>query len=350
MVPVSELNEARREALEQLEIRRAADFKGTAVPEDVFSRRLSQAMTRNLSRAFATRTVLSVSVGDLPSLRTAVKAGAGEVHLGGEQFRSKPLLSLDDIHAGSETCRNSGVRFILSSPRIMRQEELEDFCRLLERSSDSWLDGLLTGNLGLIRKAGEITGVPVFADFPLHVFNPAAALLLKDAGVKRLTLSPELTLEQVRRLVPLLPIPAEAVVHGALPLMVSEYCAPGSILGSGDKTCDGACHSRACGLKDRKGVIFPVETDRHCRMHIFNSRDLCVIEDLAAISNAGVSVLRIEAGRQGPDYVRDVVKSYHTALDLPASQIEEKTAGLKDLMLKYSPAGFTKGHYYRGVI
>lgn len=351
MVPVSELNEARREAVAQLETRRAAGSRGKAVPEEVFSRRLSQALARDLAAGstYAARTVLSVSVGDLPSLRAAVKAGAGEVHLGGEQFRSKPLLTLDDIRAGSETCRQSGVRFILSSPRIMREQELEDFCRLLEGASDNWLDGLLTGNLGLIRKAREITGVPVFADFPLHTFNHAAALFLKEAGVNRLTLSPELTLEQVRRLVPLLPVPAEVIVHGALLLMVSEYCAPGCLLGGGEIACGGACHSLQCGLKDRKGVIFPVETDRHCRMHIFNSRDLCVIEDLPALRSAGVSVLRIEGARLGADYVRDVVNSYHTALDLPASQIEEKTARLKDLMLKYSPAGFTKGHYYRGV-
>ncbi|MDD4237888.1 MAG: DUF3656 domain-containing protein [Desulfotomaculaceae bacterium] len=351
MVPVSELNEARREALAQLETRRAAGSRDKAVPEEVFSRRLSQSLARDLAAGGVSgaRTVLSVSVGDLPSLRAAVKAGAGEVHFGGEQFRSKPLLSLDDIRAASETCRQSGVRFILSSPRIMREQELEDFCKLLEGVLDSWLDGLLTGNLGLIRKAREITGVPVFADFPLHIFNHAAALFLKEAGVNRLTLSPELTLAQVRRLVPLLPVPAEAIVHGALPLMVSEYCAPGNILGDGEKACAGACHSLTCGLKDRKGVIFPVETDRHCRMHIFNSRDLCVIEDLAALKGTGVSVLRIEAGREGPDYVRDVVKSYHTVLELPASQKEEETARLKDLMLKYSPAGFTKGHYYRGI-
>ena len=351
MAPVSELNEARREALAQLEIRRAAGSRNKALPEEVFNRRLAQTLGRDLAAGsvYATRTVLSVSVGDLPSLRAAVKAGAGEVQFGGEQFRSKPLLSLDDIRAGSEACRASGVRFILSSPRIMREQELEDFCRLLEGASDSWLDGLLTGNLGLIRKAREITGVPVFADFPLPIFNHAAALFLKEAGVNRLTLSPELTMEQVRRLVPLLPLPTEAVVHGALPLMVTEYCAPGSLLRDGEMSCSGACHSLTCGLKDRKGVIFPVETDRYCRMHIFNSRDLCVIEDLAALRGIGVAVLRIEATRQGPDYVRDVVKSYHSALDQPVSQIEEKTARLKDLMLKYSPAGFTKGHYYRGV-
>jgi putative protease len=363
MAPVSELNEARREALAQLESRRAAGAKSRAVPEEIFNSRLSQALDRNLTagRTPDSGVFLSVTVGDLPSLRAAVKAGAKEVHFGGEQFKSKPVLSLADIYEGSETCRKSGVAFILASPRIMREQELQDFCRLLEGAPDS-LDGLLTGNMGLIRKAGEITGAPVFADFPLHVFNHEAAIFLKKAGVKRITLSPELTLEQIRRLVPLLPLPAEAIVHGTLPLMVSEYCAPGSLLGDTDKKgsrgtvlllpdqkdCT-VCRGKSCGLKDRKGVVFPVETDRQCRMHIFNSRDLCLIEDLAAIRSSGVSVLRIEAGRQGPDYVRDVVKSYQTALALPLSKIEEATAGFKDIMQKYSPAGFTKGHYYRGV-
>lgn len=362
MVPVSELNDARREALAQLESRRASGAKGRAVPEGIFNSRLAQALERDSTaeRTIATG-ALSVTVGDLPSLRAAVKAGAQEVHFGGEQFKSKPIINLNGIYEAGETCRKAGVAFILASPRIMREKELDDFCRLLEDASDS-LDGLLTGNMGLIHKAGEITGVPVFADFPLHVFNHESAAFLKKAGVRRLTLSPELTLEQIRRLVPLLPLPAEAVVHGTLPLMVSEYCAPGSLLGeSGQKGSRGAelalpnqncsvCRSRSCGLKDRKGVVFPVETDRQCRMHIFNSRDLCVIEDLAAIRSAGVAVCRIEAGRQGPDYVRDVVRVYHTALGLPVSQIEERTAALKDMMLKYSPEGFTKGHYYRGVI
>lgn len=361
MVPVSELNEARREALARLESRRAAGSKGGRVPEELFKNRLSQALDRNLTAEGtpAASPVLSVTVGDLSSLRAAVKAGAKEIHLGGEQFSSKPILSLHDIYEGSETCRKAGVRFILASPRIMREQELESFCRLLEEVPDSRLDGLITGNLGLIHKAREITGVPVFSDFPQHVFNHAAALFLKEAGVKRLTLSPELTLEQIRSLAHVLPLPAEAVVHGALPLMVSEYCAPGSLLGENgsketvlllpnQKAC-AVCRGKACGLKDRKGVVFPVETDRHCRMHIYNSRDLCVIEDLAALKAIGVSVLRIEAGRQGPDYVRDVVKSYKTALELPASKMEEETAAFKDIMQKHSPAGFTKGHYYRGV-
>ncbi|NMA52752.1 MAG: peptidase U32, partial [Peptococcaceae bacterium] len=362
MVPVSELNEARREALAQLEARRAAGHKPPAVPEEIFNQRLSQALSKDKTTAGipATPPVLSVAVGDLASLRAAVKAGAGEVQFGGEQFRSKPRLNSKDILSGSDICRQAGVRFILTSPRIMHEQELADFCRLLESPLAEGLDGLLTGNLGLIKVAREITGIPVFADFSIHVFNHAAADFLQLFGVKRLTLSPELTLEQVRRLAPLLPVPAEAIVHGALPLMVSAYCAPGSLLGpgtnsgsetlhAGDRSCAGSCR-RAYGLKDRKGVVFPVETDRSCRMHIFNSRDLCMIDDLSAITGAGVAVVRIEAGRQSAEYVSDVVRAYHTALGTPERQREETTSRLKDSLLKYSEAGFTKGHYYRGVI
>jgi len=362
MVPVSEINEARREALAQLEAKRAAGYKSPVLPEEIFNQRLSQALYENNTTAgtAATPPVLSVAVGDLVSLRAAVKAGAGEVQFGGEQFRSKPPLSVKDILSGSDICRQAGVKFILKSPRIMHEQELADFCRLLESFSGEFLDGILTGNLGLIKAAKEITGIPVFGDFSVHVFNHAAADFLRLFGVERVTLSPELTLEQVRRLVPLLPVPAEAIVHGALPLMVSAYCAPGSLLepgasGSsekwqaGDRPCTGSCR-RAYGLKDRKGVIFPVETDRNCRMHVFNSRELCMIDDLNAIAGAGVAVVRVEAGQQSAEYVSDVVKAYHTVLRTPEGQREKITSSLKDSLLKYSEAGFTKGHYYRGVI
>lgn len=75
-----------------------------------------------------------------------------------------------------------------------------------------------------------------------------------------------------------------------------------------------------------------------------------MIDDLSAITGAGVAVVRIEAGRQSAEYVSDVVRAYHTALGTPERQREETTSRLKDSLLKYSEAGFTKGHYYRGVI
>jgi len=351
IVPVAEINEARRTALARLEERRLAAARQEPVTEKIFQNRLSAALSdkpaRKLERVKMPE--LAVAVTDLSSLKAAVKAGASMVYFGGEWYRSKSPVTLDDIQAGIDFCHRAGARFVLSSPRILQDGDLACFCRLLEKVDAQQLDGIQAGNLGLLKKAREIAGKPLYADLSLNVFNHQTAVFLMEAGAVQVTLSPELTLEQIRHMLPLLPVPAEVIVHGALPLMVSEYCAVGSLL-SGGKRCAEPCRGRCCGLKDRKGVVFPVEMDQFCRMHLFNSRDLCVIDDAGSLAGAGVAALRIEARRESAGYVRDVVRAYRLVLDhLPELQ-EDTVMRAKEILVKYSPEGFTKGHYYRGVL
>ncbi len=357
MVPVSEINEARRTALERLSMRRAAALKPPPVPLDVFRRRLDRVFAESSPEKTGTRFSagpgLAVAVTGPASLEAAVRAGCSEVYFGGESYRSGEPVTLKDIYTAAETCARAGVRFILSSPRIQQDGELDNYCRLLEKTASLPVDGVLAGNLGLIKKAGEITGKPVYADFSLNVFNHRTALFLKKAGVSRVTLSPELTLHQIRKLVPLLPVPAEVIIHGAMPLMVSEHCIPGALLGDGRPhgDCRGPCRDRHYGLRDRKGVVFPLEMDRACRMHIFNSRDLCMLEHTGDLVGAGPAALRIEARREGAGYVRDVVRAYRRVMaSLPEALAGDELAGLKKSLAGYSPAGFTRGHYYRGVL
>ncbi len=347
MAPVSDINETRRIALAQLEKKRADAYGHKPVAEEVFRRRLAAAARPGAVAIVGKRPRLSVTVTDLASLQAAVAAGAELVYFGGERFHSKGVISADHILKGSEICAAAGVNFVLSSSRILQDQDLDQFSRLLEKVAKGRLDGVQAGNLGLVRRVLDITDKPVYADFPLNIFNHESATLLKGLGVSRVTLSPELTLEQIRDMVPALPLPAEVIVHGALPLMISEYCAAGSLLGGAKpESCPGACHDAQCGLKDRKGVVFPVEQDQHCRMHIFNSRDLCLIEDVGAIAETGVAALRIEARREGHAYVRDAVRAYRAVLDAPGRNIP----ALKETLAGHSPQGFTKGHYYRGVL
>jgi putative protease len=230
-------------------------------------------------------------------------------------------------------------------------KEIDQFCSLLDKVAQKHLDGVQTGSLGLIRKAREITDKPIYADFSLNVFNHESANYLAGAGVSQVTLSPELTMEQLRMLVPALSVPAEVIIHGALPLMVSEYCAVGSLLGGGKPgSCPGPCREQCYGLKDRKGIVFPVEMDQFCRMHIFNSRDLCLMEDIGVIIGTGAAALRIEARREGHDYVRDAVRVYRKVLEKAGRMSGGELSALKEILAGLSPQGFTKGHYYRGVI
>ena len=109
MVPVSEINEARRQALARLEEARTAAFRRPPVPEDVFQRRLAAALSglpkEQESRAGATEPVLSVVVGDLASLRVAVGAGAGGSM---SQRRTVPLQAA--AFPGGNPCRKRGLR------------------------------------------------------------------------------------------------------------------------------------------------------------------------------------------------------------------------------------------------
>ncbi len=348
MIPVSDINETRREALSRLEEKRMVVFGHKPVEQEVFQRRLAAATSGIMAaEGVGQEPLLSVTVTDLASLKAAVAAGAGLIYFGGEQFHSKGVNSIEQILEAGKICAAAGVLFVLSSSRILQDNELDRFCRHLEKVSKGHLDGVQAGNLGLIRRLRDVTDKPIYADFSLNVFNKATTAFLKEHGVSQITLSPELTLEQIRGIVPALPLPAEAIVHGALPLMVSEYCATGCLVG-GEKpgSCPGPCRRSQSGLKDRKGMIFPVEQDQYCRMHIFNSQDLCLIEEATVIAGTGVAALRIEARNQGHGYVRDTVGAYRTVLDGSGGNIP----ALKEGLAKHSPQGLTKGHYYRGVV
>ena len=102
-------------------------------------------------------------------------------------------------------------------------------------------------------------------------------------------------------------------------------------------------------MKDRLGVLFPLEMDQFCRMRLFNSRDLCLIDDLPGLLEMGVGVLRIDARGRGPDYTRDTVRAYRQALELALAGRTGQLKKLRDALYRYSPGGLTKGHFYRGV-
>lgn len=149
---------------------------------------------------------------------------------------------------------------------------------------------------------------------------------------QRATLSPELTLNEIRELAQ--SGPAECIVHGFFPLMVSEHNLTGSLF-SGEKTGD-------IFLKDEKGFKFPVMTDTHNRTNIMNSRELCLLGSVPDIIKAGVSCLRIEAGTYDAKKTGKITKEYREAIDDAVSERENgngKQCG-----------EHTTGHYFRGIL
>jgi putative protease len=253
------------------------------------------------------------------------------------------------VHLGFD--RN--CRIILATPRIWSNEQRDEILHIAHLTKITKAAGILVGNLGTVDLIIN-NGLDMFADFSLNIFNDFACAFLAKQGFSQLTLSPELNFNQISQFKSWYKISLEFIVHGNFPVMVSEHCVPGAVMGGG---CTGSgpagfCSEGRYGLKDRMNYIFPIETDQHCRMHLFNSKDICLVEHLPEILNLGIDWIRIEAGMQNAVYVNGVTGLYREALDRAWEGVKEEKyfSQIKERLLMFAPAGFTKGHFFRGAI
>ncbi len=355
--PVGEINEARRQAVSALSAARARAARPELEDPEVFARRLVKALEKEkrpeplpgrarpapAGSPGGSYPLLAVFAGDLDSLRAAAEAGADLVYFGGEAFRFPPAAR-EELHAGFLFCRRRGVQFVLATPRIIKDGELPAVLELCKEVMSWPADGLLVGNLGLLEKIRKL-GVPFYADYPFNVFNSRTFDYLQAMGAVQVMLSYELTREQIKKIAARAAVSVEVLVHGDVELMVSEYCAVGSILGglAPAKKCPRSCRERRCYLKDRLGVLFPVEVDKFCRMHIFNSRELCLLDHLRLVAETGAGVFRIDARRRGPEYVFHVTRAYRQALERGGEGPGKET------IARFLTEETTTGHFFRGV-
>ncbi len=332
MVPFSEMNKARCRAVDDLKRQRAARR-----PRPVLSSPSPQR-----TGPFRGKPRLAVHVGDDVAARAAVDGGADLIYFGGEIFGPKKgKAAWMSQWEGLSRAARLPVPVYWVLPRITRAEEMALVREGLHLARELNLKGVLVGNLGTLALAAQILpGKEVVTDFSLNVCNGYAVQTLRELGAGRVTLSPELTFAQLGELTSF--GPSECIIHGRLPVMITDYCMLGDLFG-GEGSCSHACRERY-GLKDRLGLIFPIEVDQACRMHILNSKVLSLIEHLAQFDSLGARVLRVVARREGPDDVARITAAYRGALDDPAAG----KALSKNLPI--APSQRTTGHYFRGVL
>ncbi|AFM39240.1 collagenase-like protease [Desulfosporosinus acidiphilus SJ4] len=353
MLPVSDLNEMRRMAVEELlrettrpTVDRTVYRQRIAVWKDRLEKERSGSETKDVPQ-------VSVAVSDPESLHAALEAGARRVLIGGEHWRSRRGFKMEEIRAGFEICRKEAIDCVWRLPRVLNEaQSLTLLSELKQAAHWTKKPKVMVSNLGELEILHSLDpDWPFETDYSLNVFNEAGLAHFLRLGAQRVTLSPELHHEQLAHLAKWGSI--EYLVFGDLEMMVSEYCPVGSTLGGKQGNhCSGACVKERHYLRDRLGYDFPLETDQECRMHLYNVKVLNLYEELPQLKRMGVSNIRLQLTRQSSEQVKRIIRLFLEAWN--TQQLGKRTQwtadeGMAELTSMFAQ-GFTKGHFFRGVL
>lgn len=266
---------------------------------------------------------LLAPAGDLEKLRAALDYGADAVYAGGERFGLRAQagnFNLTELAQAAEECRNRGKRLYLTLNAHLRPGEEAELEAYLEALKPLALDAYIVsdpGVLALVRHCDPQR--PLHLSTQASTCNRAALAFWGAAGVGRVNLARELSLEEIRALAAdPAGVELEVFIHGAMCVAWSGRCLLSAAL-TGRSANRGAC-TQPCRWRyalveeTRPGEYFPLEEDDR-GSYLFNSRDLCLLEDLPALLAAGVSSLKIEGRMKSVYYVAAVTRVYRAAID-----------------------------------
>ncbi|NLK93760.1 MAG: U32 family peptidase [Clostridiales bacterium] len=262
--------------------------------------------------------------GSLEKLKTAIDFGADAVYLGGSKLNLRAFadnFTNEEIVEGVKYAHDRGRKVYVVVNVFPHNGDLvgvEDYLLKLQECN---VDAILASDPSIIAIAKEV--VP---DMEIHLSTQAnnvnwrSAKFWHDMGVKRIVLARELSLKEIKEIREKLTesCDLEAFVHGAMCMSYSGRCLLSNYM-TGRDSNRGAC-SQACRYKyylveeKRPGEYFQViEDDKGT--YIMNSKDLCMIQDIDKVIEAGVYSLKIEGRMKSAYYVAAVVKAYRQAVD-----------------------------------
>ena len=342
MWPASVLNALRRDAVTALETalitHHVESWQALQVTGDV-----DYDFKAQHELSYDTCPMISARVDEIEGVKAAIAGGAQKIVFGGDRLSRTPYaLSIYDEVV--RLCAQSDVICTFATPRVVKDDEVEAYKHTLEAIVQAHPDSIsihVPQALLWLRELGY-TGA-IEADTGLNIFNTPTLHFWEQLHISCVNPSQELTLKQITELAKHSHVPIETMIHGYTEMMISEYCAIASFVGTGSKVnCPMPCVKESYSLKDRKGEIFPIRTDPYCRMHIMNSHEMDMRAYVPMLLQKGISILRIDGRHMKPSYVKDIVSQYvgiaTGTMEAPPKKIDSQGESI------------TRGHYFRGIL
>ncbi len=267
---------------------------------------------------------LLAPAGDMERLKMAVLYGADAVYLAGTSFGMRSFagnFSPEELPEAVRYAHAHGVKVHVTVNTMPRGNELPALPAHLELLNDCGVDALIIADLGVFRMAEKYAPrCERHVSTQVSIANAACASAWYDLGAKRVVLARELSLEEIRVIRQNTPpgLEIETFAHGAMCVSYSGRCLLSNYM-TGRDSNRGACaqpcrYQYALMEEKRPGEYFPVFEDEK-GTYIMNSRDMCMIDHIAELMDAGVDCLKIEGRAKSAYYAAIVTGAYRHAID-----------------------------------
>ena len=262
--------------------------------------------------------------GSWERLEAAVRYGADAVYLGGDRFGLRAACGNfggEALPKAVAYAHGQGVRVYLTCNTLPTCDEADGLPAFLRQAAAAGVDALIVSDVGVLRLARELVPqIPVHISTQAGVVNHLTARALYELGASRVVLARELSLEEIGKLRARTPpqLELEAFVHGAMCMSFSGRCLLSQYLNGRDANrgdCSQPCRWRYRLVEEKRpGQYLPIGEEEG-GSYILNAKDLCMLEHLRELWQAGVSSFKIEGRAKSAYYVAAVTNAYRAAMD-----------------------------------
>lgn len=265
---------------------------------------------------------LIAPAGDIEKLKTAVEYGADAVYAGGEGFNLRmgaPNLTLPEIKEATEWVHERGKKIYITLNIFARNYHISAILPYVKRLAEIPIDAVIVSDPGIFMAVQEIAPhIPIHLSTQANTTNVKSVEFWHRQGVKRVNLARELTLGEIKEISDNSQAETEVFVHGAMCMSYSGRCLLSSFMANrhanlGD--CSHSCRWQYV-LKEEKrpNETYPIVEDESGTF-ILSSRDLCMIQHIPDLVQAGIAAWKIEGRMKSQYYVAAVTRVYREALD-----------------------------------
>ena len=256
---------------------------------------------------------LLAPAGSMDALKAAIAGGANAIYVGGNRFNARAYatnFNIDELKEAVQLCHKHNVSLFVTVNTLYKDCEIESLYEYLCDLYRIQVDALIVQDLGIMKLIQDH-----FVDFEVHastqcsIHNKEGVKHLQNYGVKRVVVARENTLEEIKDMVST-GVEIEAFIHGALCVSYSGQCMMSQLIGK--RSANRGMCAQPCRLPYKLYKDDKIISDTS---YLMSCKDLCTIENIDQLIDAGVTSFKIEGRMKRPEYVYAITKAYRNAID-----------------------------------